>query len=156
EAIALLESFSPPHTATTALFQELTRALEAIEQQRAEAEQRKRSALQNALDRARQALAAAAFDEVLTALDEAARLEPEDKERAALRAKAVDGVEKARQAAELQRRVSAAVAAARAQAANGNEDAALSALRQFRPRHPDVTSAIDEIVLRRDERIEAE
>ncbi len=151
-ALALLESFTPPHEITTRAFEELKSRLAEIEEQRRElarqrreATRQRRAAVQQATARAEAAVARDAFGDAMQALDEADRLARPTAARKALRGRAVAGMEAARQRAEHDRMAQAAVEAARERAALEDWTGAETQLEAFAPSHPLVSQALIEV-----------
>ena len=113
EAIAALEAVSPRHDIVDAGVAELRAALAAIERKEADDRARQRreqaevairaDAANQAIARARQALASRDFKAAFAALDQAARLDPAHPDLAGLRAAVSAGVDAEKRAEELSR-----------------------------------------------------
>jgi serine/threonine-protein kinase len=136
EAIAALESFSPPHDFVSRARGELSAKLTAIQQ--AETEER-------ALGEAERALTKNGFAEALRALDQVPSSSSRNERAQGIRARAHAGLDRQRRAEEQERRASAVAADARARFAAGDEKGALKLLERFSPPHAVTSQALAEL-----------
>ena len=130
----------------TGSFPEARAVRQAVDEARLEIAQAqaRAQAVDAALARARPALDAGALDTALQAVDEALGIDPGHRDAGALKERIVAAFE-ARQQADEDVRARGAVDAARAQCQTGNYTGALAILNAFRPAHPAVAAALEEI-----------
>jgi hypothetical protein len=108
---------------------------------RQEAQAARLRAIEAALARGRQQLAAGGFDQAMASVAEVHRLDPGNAEAARL-SRDVEAGRAAKARAEEDARAARAVSEAKQQFAAGRYDRALGMLREYRPAHPAVTEAL--------------
>jgi hypothetical protein len=108
---------------------------------RQEAQAARQRAIETALARGREQLAAGGFDQAMASVAEVHRLDPGNAEAAKL-SRDVEAARGAKARADEDARAARAVAEAKQQFAAGRHDRALGMLREYRPAHPTVLEAL--------------